>query len=34
MAKDTRSMIFDERGYRLRASCVCFKDNTKQEVWS
>lgn len=31
-AKDARTMIFDENGFRLRASCLCFKDNTTQKV--
>ena len=33
IAKDTRAVIhYDENGYRLRASCVCFKDDSKQKV--
>ena len=31
-AKDARYIVYDESGYRLRASCVCFRDNTKQKV--
>ena len=30
--KDARSMVYDENGYRLRAACICFRDNTKQKV--
>lgn len=31
-AKGARSIVYDENGYRLRASCICFRDNMKQKV--